>query len=167
MTGGAVASLDRIRTHGFRRWYERQLIECHAWLVSWFLGLIVMVSGIEVAGGVPLPAFRGADGIGQAGCHWYSWKRYHLLLELPNASVSRLYAPSAKPTASSGSVFRPRPIAGWWHSLENHGGAVAACPVSQVRRQWTQMILAGCPDRLLAPGILLATVVALGNGGYP
>ena len=45
-----MASLDRIRTEGFRRWYERQLIECHAWLVSWFLGLIVLVSGLEVAG---------------------------------------------------------------------------------------------------------------------
>jgi hypothetical protein len=26
------------------------LIECHAWLLTWFLGLILLVSGLEVAG---------------------------------------------------------------------------------------------------------------------
>lgn len=46
-----MASLDRIRTKGFRHWYERQLVECHAWLLSWFLGLIVLISGVELVGG--------------------------------------------------------------------------------------------------------------------
>ena len=55
-----MASLDRIRTDGFRRWYERQLIECHAWLVSWFLGVIVLVSGIDVAGTGPASRISGA-----------------------------------------------------------------------------------------------------------
>jgi len=54
-----LASFDRIRTHGFRHWYERQLIECHAWLVSCFLGMICAASGIEVSGPTPLP--HGAD----------------------------------------------------------------------------------------------------------
>lgn len=33
---------------GFRRWYERQLIESHAYLVGGFFGLILLLSGIEV-----------------------------------------------------------------------------------------------------------------------
>lgn len=37
-----------IRRMGFRRWYERQLVESHAYLVAAFFGLILLLSGIEV-----------------------------------------------------------------------------------------------------------------------
>lgn len=78
-----MASLDRIRTEGFRRWYERQLIECHAWLVSWFLGLIVLVSGLEVAGAGGASRMSGVLLlIGGLVVTLYSWKRYRLLLEI-------------------------------------------------------------------------------------
>jgi hypothetical protein len=77
-----VASLDRIRTHGFRRWYERQLIECHAWLVSWFLGVIVLVSGLEVAGNNASRLMGALLLLGGLAVTLYSWKRYHLLLEV-------------------------------------------------------------------------------------
>ncbi len=36
-----------LRTLGLRRWYERQLIESHAYLVTGFLCLIVMFAGLE------------------------------------------------------------------------------------------------------------------------
>lgn len=75
-----MASLDRIRTNGFRRWYERQLIECHAWLVSWFLGIIVLVAGLELFG-VGATRLAGLallfSGLAVA---LVSWKRYRAML---------------------------------------------------------------------------------------
>jgi hypothetical protein len=41
---------DYIQRHGFRRWYERQLIESHAYLALGFVALIMLLSGAEVLG---------------------------------------------------------------------------------------------------------------------
>ena len=38
---------DALRQRGFRRWYERQLIEGHAYLVTGFLSLIMMALALE------------------------------------------------------------------------------------------------------------------------
>ncbi|MCI3951027.1 MAG: hypothetical protein K0R53_524 [Burkholderiales bacterium] len=74
---------EGIRRVGFKRWYERQLIESHVYFVTAFLSLIVIVAGIEaysanaegstrlymltlVAGGVVL-------------CAW-SFRRYQYML---------------------------------------------------------------------------------------
>ena len=37
-----------IERHGFKRWYERQLIESHAYLVLGFVALILLLSGVEL-----------------------------------------------------------------------------------------------------------------------
>ena len=37
-----------IEQHGFRRWYERQLIESHAYLALGFVALILLLSGMEL-----------------------------------------------------------------------------------------------------------------------
>ena len=42
---------EYIHRHGFRRWYERQLIESHAYLALAFIALILLLSAIEVLGG--------------------------------------------------------------------------------------------------------------------
>lgn len=122
-----MASLDRIRTHGFRRWYERQLIDCHAWLVSWFLGLIVMVSGIEVAGRGAASLVSGALMVlGGLAVIWYSWKRYHLLLEI----AERLGEQAVCPKCQAYGKFKvqssgPAPLPdGGDPTLENHGGGL-------------------------------------------
>ncbi len=122
-----MASLDRIRTHGFRRWYERQLIDCHAWLVSWFLGLIVMVSGIEVAGRGAASLLSGALMVlGGLAVIWYSWKRYHLLLEI----AERLGEQAVCPKCQAYGKFKvqssgPAPLPdGGDPALENHGGGL-------------------------------------------
>jgi len=122
-----VASLDRIRTDGFRRWYERQLIDCHAWLVSWFLGLIVMVSGIEVAGRGAASLVSGALMVsGGLAVIWYSWKRYHLLLEI----AERLGEQAVCPKCQAYGKFKvqssgPAPLPdGGDPALENHGGGL-------------------------------------------
>jgi len=39
---------DAVRKLGFRRWYERQLVESHAYLVTGFLSLIMMAIALEV-----------------------------------------------------------------------------------------------------------------------
>ena len=41
---------EYILQHGFRRWYERQLIESHAYLALAFVALILLLSGVEVMG---------------------------------------------------------------------------------------------------------------------
>ena len=120
-----MAALDRIRTHGFRRWYERQLIECHAWLVSWFLGVILLVSGLELAGSGAASRLLGValllTGLAVAA---FSWKRYHLLLEV----AERLGEQAACPACKAYSKFKiissgPAPLPdGGDPALENHGG---------------------------------------------
>jgi hypothetical protein len=42
-----MTSADGIRKLGFRRWYERQLIESHAWLVTGLLSLILAIACFE------------------------------------------------------------------------------------------------------------------------
>jgi len=39
---------EYIARHGFRRWYERQLIESHAYLVVGFIALIAMMASMEL-----------------------------------------------------------------------------------------------------------------------
>lgn len=103
-----MASLDRIRTEGFRRWYERQLIESHAWLVSWFLGVIVLVSGIEVAGtGSPL---SGALLLIAGLCvTLYSWKRYRVLLQVAERLGGQAICPGCHAYAKF-RVLSSRPV---------------------------------------------------------
>lgn len=122
-----MASLDRIRTDGFRRWYERQLIECHAWLVSWFLSLIVMVSGLELVGQASATRLWGIVlllcGFAMT---YFSWRRYRLLLEIAERLGEQAVCPGCQAYAkfkiqSSG----PAPLPdGGDPALENHGGGV-------------------------------------------
>ena len=89
-----MASLDRIRTHGFRHWYERQLIECHAWLVSSFLGIICAASGIEVSAQARLLGLA----LTVAGCvmAYYSWRRYRAMLEITERLGERAVCPKCQ-----------------------------------------------------------------------
>jgi hypothetical protein len=56
-----VELADRIRKYGFRTWYERQLIEARAWLVSCFLGIILVATATELLG-------------------WFAWRRYRCIM---------------------------------------------------------------------------------------
>lgn len=42
-----MGPVDGIPKIGFRRWYERQLIESHAWFVTCFLGIVLLASSID------------------------------------------------------------------------------------------------------------------------
>jgi hypothetical protein len=39
---------DYIHRYGFRRWYERQLVESHAYLALAFVAMILLLSGLEL-----------------------------------------------------------------------------------------------------------------------
>jgi hypothetical protein len=74
-------SIERL---GFKRWYERQLIESHAWLVSCILCALAIAATLEVTG-FRLTSFAGFVVFGfvyLAGllC-WHSLKRYRTIMQ--------------------------------------------------------------------------------------
>jgi hypothetical protein len=81
--GKGVPLADAIRKRGFRRWYERQLYESHAHLLTGLLSLIMMGVALEMI------QFRGSVmalaalvAIGLAGCLLcvFAWRQFtHLL----------------------------------------------------------------------------------------
>jgi len=73
-------SIERL---GFKRWYERQLLEGHAWLVSCFLCALAVVATLELTG-FRLTSFASLITLGfvyVAGlvC-WHSLKRYRAIM---------------------------------------------------------------------------------------
>jgi hypothetical protein len=74
-----------IRRIGFRRWYERQLVYSHAYLVGALFGLILLLAGYEALDylrGTPmyyLAIFLAAAGAGIVML--ISWRRFTTLLE--------------------------------------------------------------------------------------
>jgi hypothetical protein len=75
---------DDIRRLGFRRWYERQLIESHAYLVTAFLALILLLAGMEALGylrGSPL-YYVAVIGVaaGAGTLTIIAWRRFNVLL---------------------------------------------------------------------------------------
>jgi hypothetical protein len=74
---------EAIRRRGFRRWYERQLYESHAYLVTGLLALIMMAIALEViafresAAGFLLLLTIGAAG--GATCV-FTWRRFTAML---------------------------------------------------------------------------------------
>jgi hypothetical protein len=88
-----------IRKHGFRKWYERQLIECHAALVTCLLCGVTFAAMIEV---VNLRDFgwRTASLVGTmfaAGAlGWYSWRHYITVLTRAEFYGERSTCPECK-----------------------------------------------------------------------
>lgn len=73
-----------IRKLGFRRWYERQLIVCHAALVTCLLCGITIAALLEQLNfseaGWPHASVIGVM-LGAVGLGLYSWRRYITVLE--------------------------------------------------------------------------------------
>lgn len=119
-----MASLDRIRTDGFRRWYERQLIECHAWLVTWFLGIIVLVSGLELSGAGATRVSGIALLLSGALISLYSWRRYRAMLVTAERLGEQASCPSCKAYA------RFNVLSSWPASLPDGGDPAIESPDS-------------------------------------
>lgn len=77
-------ALQSIRKLGFRRWYERLLIEAHAWLVTCFLAMVLAVALFETHNEAAhliqrIPLLTGAafSAIGA----WFAYRRYFASLQ--------------------------------------------------------------------------------------
>jgi hypothetical protein len=79
-----VSVADDIRRLGFRRWYERQLIESFAYLVTAFLALVFLLAGYESLAqlrGTPLFYLAIIVGAAAAGVlAFVAWRRFNVLL---------------------------------------------------------------------------------------
>ena len=67
---------------GFRRWYERRLIEGHAWLISCFLCALAIAASLEGvsfkrAESIPLLVFVFVGGV----VCWYALQRYRAIMD--------------------------------------------------------------------------------------
>lgn len=79
-----MSPADGIRKLGFRRWYERQLIESHAYFITCFLCMILVLACLEdfslrAAGWQPLATL--ALILGGAAVGFAALKRYKSLLD--------------------------------------------------------------------------------------
>ena len=68
---------------GFKRWYERQLIEGHAWLITCVLCLIAVSACLEelsFRGPLPQVLALGAAVFAGGAVGIYGWNRYRLIM---------------------------------------------------------------------------------------
>lgn len=91
---------EQIRRRGFRRWYERQLVESHAYLVTSFLALILLLAGFETMGalrGSPVYYFAIVGISAGAGTlTWVAWKRFTVLLARAELFANSATCPRCK-----------------------------------------------------------------------
>lgn len=91
-----MASLEGIGKQGFKRWHERQLIESHAWLVTCFLAIVAVASGIEVFGH-QTPDSRFIGGLlilAGIGIGLFAWQRYRNMLAIAECMSARAVCPA-------------------------------------------------------------------------
>lgn len=102
-----MGTVEGIRKHGFRKWYERQLIEGHAYLVTMVLAMVAMACGYEVLS-LERTAFSllfdGCIFAGGAVVAWYSWRRYALTMTVAEHVGAQASCPGCKHYG-----FRPVP----------------------------------------------------------
>jgi len=111
--------VSSIRRLGFRKWYERQLIDCHLSLTTCFLcGLLVAASleGVNILEFGWQPFLLLALVFGACFVGWFSWKRYIRVLERAERYGQRSTCPECRSYArfeilSSGVDAVPGPTA--------------------------------------------------------
>jgi len=85
-----------VRKLGFRKWYERQLIEAHAWLITGFLALILAAALFEVRNdlsGAPQRLLLMVAAVGSAAGCILAWLRYHRTLEATELAAELAVCP--------------------------------------------------------------------------
>lgn len=90
---------EAIRRRGFRRWYERQLYEGFAWLVTGLLALIMMGLALEVIGfGDSLSGMVALLAVGAAGgaiCV-FAWRRFTAMLGFAEYMAEQAVCPACR-----------------------------------------------------------------------
>jgi hypothetical protein len=110
---------EALRKRGFRRWYERQLIDAHLWLVTGFLALIMMLIAIEV-----IPFRQSAVGlvlltlvaVAGAGLCAVAWRRFTRLLFRAEYLAERANCPGCGAYARftiEQAIEVPAAVGGW------------------------------------------------------
>jgi formate dehydrogenase maturation protein FdhE len=90
---------SRIRKVGFRKWYERQLIESHLAFTTCFLCGIVVASCMEAISFAQFgwkAASLLALVLGAFVLGWFSWRRYITVLERAEVYANRSTCPECK-----------------------------------------------------------------------
>jgi len=90
---------------GFKRWYERQLIESHAWLISCVLCLLAAAACLEelsFRGPLPQALALGTAVFAAGAVAIYGWNRYRLIM----AEVERLGEHSTCGSCRAYAAFR-------------------------------------------------------------
>lgn len=88
-----------IRKHGFRKWYERELISSHAHLVLTFLSMVGLLGGLEVYDrGAPLTdqAHAIAAVLASAAVGIWALRRYLYLLLHAEATANQAVCPQCQ-----------------------------------------------------------------------
>jgi hypothetical protein len=104
----AMGTIEGIRKHGFRKWYERQLVESHVWLVTMLLSIIMMASGFElltVKESVVDLVYDALLVVSGAAISWYSWRRYATTMLVAEYVGHQAVCPSCTRYG-----FRPVPV---------------------------------------------------------
>lgn len=89
-------TVARLRKVGFRKWYERQLIESHLYLVTCFLGIIMAASAAELYGRrESLAGLAVALALGLGGClmAFFGWERYKRIMMVAEHIGDRAHCP--------------------------------------------------------------------------
>ncbi len=91
--GGAMGLAEGIRKLGFRKWYERELIKCHAALVTCFLCALTVAALLE-QGDFTDPAATSITALAvvfaAAALGWASWRSYIVALRRATRSGNKV-----------------------------------------------------------------------------
>src|SRR5262245_9359095 len=131
---------DGVRRIGFRRWYERQLIESHLYLISGILCLLTVAASAEELN-LRAPtwetAFRLAAMIGGVAICLWTLRRYLQMLSVAEYAAERSVC--EKCATYRGLEVAAVDTRGAWQQREEEEGMVAPVTVRcrQCGHQWT------------------------------
>lgn len=124
---------EAIRKHGFRRWYERQLVESHAYLVACFLCLIAFASSLELLeyrkSALHLLALI-AIATGTGGFCLYAWRRFSTVLFRAEHLAERA-------TCAQCAAYGRFEVLGSGVDSEGYAGTYLNVQCRKCGRQWT------------------------------
>jgi len=138
----AVDLVNAIRSRGFKKWYERQLIESHLYLVTCFLCMILVAACVEEvsfrAPGIKPFLLLGWIGGGGAVGLW-SWRRYKTLMTVAEHYGNHSTCTACKAYARFDIVDwgDPAPAARHPESGEASGGAWLKVRCRKCGHLWT------------------------------
>jgi hypothetical protein len=123
----AVNVADLIRKLGFRRWYERQLIEGHLYLVTGVLALVMFAAGLELMGDRQTFADLVFDSVlimAGVAAAWYAWRRYSSAMILAEWVGEQAICPSCRHEGFRAIPVGELPVE---HAATPHRQVLASC----------------------------------------